>query len=144
MIRLALEAGLTPGPLPFDFDLVRQKAIEVLEYALGKKLVPREEFDQLMQRSVQQHDDMMFDRLGKMEHERTKLAQEKAESVKFKQAIDQVTSEKLLTAALNLERQGFVQIRRCRSCGRTLAAAPAGARCTVQGCPYCGYDRPQQ
>lgn len=139
MISQAYEAGMTPGPLPFDYGQTRQKAIDVLEHALGKKLVLREHFDELMHSSVQKHDDMMLDKLGKMETERAKLTAEKSELAKFNETVDQATSEKLLTVALKLEGKGFIQVHKCRSCGRILSATPAGAKCTIHNCPFCGY-----
>jgi hypothetical protein len=139
-LQRILEAKLNLAIYPIDYAQAREKALSLLEQALGKSLVRREVFDEILQRTTEKHDDLMFDRLGKMERERTRLANEEAKVATMKQGAEQATEEKVLHAALNMHTKGQIKIYRCRKCGRAMAHTVAGSHSNLTACPFCSAN----
>ena len=130
-LQMIVRARLNPASFyPIDFMPAWRTARSLLEHALGKHLVPREEFDEMLHRAVEKHDDLMLDKLGKLEKERADLMQVHAATV------DKIM-QKVLPAALNLESKGFIATHRCSTCNKTLAATVPGAFGQIPNCPYC-------
>ena len=135
-LDMIFKARLNPAAIyPIDYSSLRDKIIGMLEQALGKLLVPRSTHDDMLKLAVERHDDLMLDKLGKMEamHIQTNQA---------KEALEQLTKDKLLPVALNLHAKGFIVLYKCRGCRRTLAAYPAGINCSIAKCSYCGASNP--
>jgi hypothetical protein len=142
-LNLIIETKFNPAAIyPIDYKEAREKALLLLEHALGKSLVPREVYDEMLHSTIQKHDDLMLDQLGKIERERKQLGMEKAEALRICADVNDAILEKLLPLALKLEEKNFIVVKKCRVCRRTLVAFPAGVACTLQICPFCHAMNP--
>jgi DNA-directed RNA polymerase subunit RPC12/RpoP len=145
MLKMIVQARLNPTAIyPIDFGLVRQKAISLLEYALGKSLVTREQFDDLLKRLGERHDDLVFLDLTKMERKHNALTKWEAELAVMTNAVEHASIEKILSVAVNAQAEALIRVYKCLQCGRPLAAVSAGVKSIVFKCPSCGYATPQQ
>lgn len=135
-LKMIVEARLNPAAIyPIDYEGVRAKPVALLEQALGKALVPRDIFDNMLKRAVKMHDDLMLDSCWKMERE-------KAQYAAIKDEAERASLDRALTAALSAEAKGFIVHRRCRACRRLIAAFPAGTECNITVCSFCGSTNP--
>jgi hypothetical protein len=143
MLNMISRARLNPAAIyPIDYESIRNKAVEMLELMLGKALVTRKAFDDVIKSIVEPHDDLLLEKLVKIERESTNLAEEKTDVATKKDALERAVLDKLLPAALDLQTKGFIVLHRCRTCTRTLAALPAGVRYSIPACPFCGENNP--
>ena len=128
-------ARVNPAAIyPIDYEGTRKKAIDLLEQALGKALVPRDMYDDMLKHTVEQHDDLILEKLGKIEREKTKL-------ITIKDGAEQALVG-VLPAALSDEAKRFIVHHRCRACKLLIAAVPAGTEISVAACPFCGATNP--
>jgi hypothetical protein len=135
LLQMICGARVNPAAIyPIDYEGVRGKAIALLEQALGKALVPRDLYDDMLKRTGEQHDDLMMDKLGKIERERTKF-------IAIKDGAERALN-RALTAELSAETKRFIVLRRCRACGLLIAAVPAGTEYSVAKCCFCGTPNP--
>lgn len=138
MLKMIVEAKLNISTgYPIDYSLARDKALFLLELALGKDLVRREVFDDMLRNSTEKYDDLMFDKLGKIERERGQFTKEKTEFAKSKQSFEEAGEDKLLRTAVSLHAEGFVKIFRCNSCKHTMAHTVRRPQDTLTVCPFC-------
>jgi chromosome segregation ATPase len=137
-LNMIIETKLNPAAMyPIDYTEAKERALSLLEHALGKSLVRRETYDEMLHSTVQKYDDLMLDRLGKMERERDKLSQEKIQLAAEKRSLQDTAVEKVLQAALNLQAKGVIKIFKCKGCGRTMAFTVADSHNDLPRCPFC-------
>lgn len=126
------QARLNPAAIyPIDYEGTRAKAVTMLELALGRKLVAREKYDEI----VEKHDNLMMDKLWKMDRE-------KAEYAAIKDEAARMSLDRALTAALRLENKGYITHHKCRVCKRLIAALFSRTEYNIAVCPYCGAAKP--
>jgi rubrerythrin len=143
MLNMISRARLNPAAIyPIDFEGIRDKAVEMLGLVLGKALVTRKAFDDVIKSMVEPHDDLLLEKLVKIEHELIHLTEEKTDMAAKKDALERAVFDKLLPAALDSQTKGFIVLHRCRTCSRTLAALPAGVGYSITVCPFCGEKNP--
>ena len=134
-LQMIFGARVNPAAIyPIDYKGVRDEAIDLLEQALGKALVPRDLYDDMLKRAGEQHDDLMMDKLGKIEREKTKLTT-------IKDGVERALVG-ALTAPFSAEAKGFIVLHRCRACRLLIAAVPAGTEYSIAACPFCGATNP--
>ena len=109
-----------------NYSEVRKTVISLLELAIGKGVVPREVFD----KAVEQHDDLMLDKLDKMERERDKLLELEAK-------LDQNILENGIAAAIFIESKGLVMKYICPGCKIFIAHSASKTNCKLTFCPLC-------
>ena len=114
----------------------------MLELMLGKALVTRKAFDDVIKSMVEPHDDLLLEKLVKIERELIHLTEEKTDMATKKDTLERAVFDKLLPAALDSQTKGFIVLHRCRKCSRTLAALPAGVGYSITACPFCGETNP--
>jgi rubrerythrin len=139
MLQRIIEARFNVNHLiyPIDYKSLKDKAVLLLEQAVGKSLVPRELFDDILNRFAKLTNDLLFDRLGKMEKDKSDLTVMKRE-------IGQLSIEKATKVALELQAKGDIRVHRCKGCQSTTAFSPAtGIFCkNIWTCPVCNTTNP--
>ena len=139
MLQRIIEARFNVNHLiyPIDYKSLKDKAVLLLEQAVGKSLVPRELFDEMLNRFGRLTNDLLFDRLGTMEKDKSDLTAMKRE-------ISQLSIEKATMVALGLQAKGEIRVHRCKGCQSTIAFSPAsGIFCkNIWTCPVCNTTNP--
>ena len=80
MLNMISRARLNPAAIyPINYESIREKAVEMLGLVLGKALVTRKAFDDVIKSVVEPRDDLMMEKLVKIERESTNLAEEKTD-----------------------------------------------------------------
>ena len=120
------ETGFKHVGFPIDYSEARETAIRLLEQAIGKGVVLREKFD----KAVQQYDDLMLDKLGKMERERDKL-------VEMQAGVGQLMVENGVQVALSLESKGLIGKYKCSRCKVIIVHSIMSPRHQLKACPFC-------
>ena len=118
-------------PLLTDYTMVRETALSLLEQVLGKSLVPREVFDNLIHKVGEMHDDKMFETL-------TKAEKDLEEARKMNVETRELAWDKALAAALSFQTEGKLAIYKCLACGNAIAVKVVSQRNQLLSCPYCG------
>ena len=130
-LQMTAEATLRmERPLQTDYTPVRKTALSLLEQVLGKSVVPREVFDNLIQ-VVEKCDDKMFDLLKSVEIDR-------AETAKMKEDVLKMTMDFALAAAAVFESTGSLVVCKCNVCKGKIAFTVVGQWNRLASCPICG------
>ena len=109
-----------------DYSEARATVISLLELAIGNGVMPRELYD----KAVQQHDDLMLDKLGKMERERDEL-------VELGAKLGQNILENGIAAAVYIESKGLGKKYMCPKCKTVIAHSTLNASYVLTLCPFC-------
>jgi hypothetical protein len=131
-LQMIARAMVNPAAIyPIDYEGIRKEAIALLGQALGKELVPRDMYDDIVERQ----DDLMMDKLGKIEREKTEL-------IAIRDEAERASLDRALSAALSAETKGFIVHHRCHTCKRLIAAVPTRTEISIPKCPLCGATNP--
>jgi len=109
-----------------DYSQARATVISLLESAIGKGVVPQEQYD----KAVKQHDDLMLDKLGKMEREHNEL-------VELRAKLGENIIENGIAAAVFIETKGFVKKYICPKCKTFIAHSALNTSHILTPCPFC-------
>jgi hypothetical protein len=106
----------------------------LLEQALGKSLVTRDEYNILLRK----YEDLVIDKLGTMEHVRAKIKKESDELAKFKERLETFTLVKAASYFSSPEVGRLIGSYSCRVCRRTMAFTIVGQPDHLTSCLFCG------
>ncbi|MGD0422761.1 MAG: hypothetical protein ABSA92_04820 [Candidatus Bathyarchaeia archaeon] len=121
------ETALKHVGYAIDYSQARETVISLLESAIGKGVVLHEQYD----KAVKQHDDLMLDKLGKMEKERDKLD-------KLKAVVEQVSREKLIQTAIYQKLRGrLTREYTCPKCKVIMVHSMTESQQHLVSCPFC-------
>ena len=120
------ETALKHVGYAIDYSQARETVISLLESAIGKGVIPQELYD----KAVKQHDDLMLDKLGKMEREHNEL-------VELGTKLGQNILENGIAAAVYIESKGLVKKYMCPKCKTFIAHSALNTSHTLTLCPIC-------
>lgn len=127
---------------PPDFQPIRNKVLELFETVLAKEYVPKEDADAARKRLGDQNTDLLLDKLGKMEHQRLNIEEERAEVQKEKDDAAQLTRRAVTMTketALKLVADLGARSYTCYLCSSTFTICLGTTVCNEPKiCPSCG------
>jgi len=127
-LEFILRSKIYLAAYPIDYRPARETAISLFEQCLGKYLVAREVFDEMLHRAGKEHDDSMLDQL--VDRERILVG-------KTFQEFAEASEERLLPLAARQQEEGIIRVYRCSTCGKAVAFASESAKGGFR-CPFCG------
>ena len=134
-LQTIIKTRETVKGLPIDYGDMREEFDLLLQTASGKKLVPREVFENETAELKEMNRALQFDRFGKLE-------KEKKEFLKWKLEFEAAAEEKLLAMAASLVGKGEVHLMWCpnKACRTGVAIRPGADKSPsihLYTCPRC-------
>jgi rubrerythrin len=152
-LRDIMRARREAHGLPIDYEQLRQETIVTMEYALGKKLIPKETADSQAGLIHEKYQELLLNRVSKIANEKLRLQKRETDLKKneadlesrkdelalAKAEFQNASNEKLLTLALGQFRSGLINVFTCQNCGCIFAyqLGKKGSATYRMICPCC-------